>query len=156
MHNTTATHNLKHRTSMSNESLAEIRANVRDHPRLCNIEMNDALNGLTQILSRLYLLQGRTIDPTNVGLVAQTLYQELMDGEYGTRFLTLEEIKRVTKKAVLETDIYISVAALYKVLINYCKGEGHVAQKEAERITITNLPELLEAEAKRITKKFKI
>ena len=44
----------------------------------------------------------------------------------GTRNISFAEISRIVKRSVLQDEMYgISVASLYKVIIEYIKGEGH-------------------------------
>ena len=83
------------------------------------------------------MYKGQEIDESKADFTARNLQSELMSEEqYGAKFVTLEEIRRAVKKAVLtDTEMYgINVASLYKVILNYVKGEGHQADSAAHEL----------------------
>ena len=112
-------------------SLLEMRADATRFPRLKTLPREQAVSGLTRIISQAFLYRGQTADPVNVQFIANTLLDELLeDGQYGAGNISLAEIRVVVKRAVLESDMFgISVASLYKVIIEFVKGEGHLNQK---------------------------
>ena len=70
-------------------------------------------------------------DPTNIQFISSALVQELLeDDKFGSGYLSLAEIQVVVKRAVLGgSELFgISVASLYKVIIEFVKGEGHLNQ----------------------------
>jgi hypothetical protein len=71
--------------------------------------------------------------------MSASLIDILIEDEYeiGTKYLTIEEIRRVVKRAALGQgrEMYgISVSSLFQALADYCKGEGRMADKEAKEI----------------------
>ena len=111
-------------------SLLEMRADATRFPRLKTLPREQAVSGLTRIISQAFLYRGQTADPVNVQFIANALLDELLaDGQYGAGNISLAEIWVVVKRAVLNTDMFgISVASLYKVIIAFCKNEGHLNQ----------------------------
>lgn len=115
-------------------SLMEIRLHPERYPRLKDIPEEQAVTALKQIVVTATMYRGQEIDESKADFTARTLRTELMEEtQYGAQFVTLEEIRRAVKKAVLEdADLYgINVASLYKVILNYVKGEGHAADNSA-------------------------
>lgn len=122
-------------TQVQQPSLLEIRMDSKRFPRLCRIPKEDATKAMAKIVSQAFLYRGQTADPNAIGFTASSLVDELLSEEkWGAKYLSFEEISRIVKKAVLESDIYISVSSLYKVIIEYCKGEGTRVQQEAAAI----------------------
>ena len=122
-------------TQVQQPSLLEIRMDSKRFPRICRIPKEDANRAMVKIVSQAFLYRGQTADPTVIGFTASSLVDELLSEEkWGAKYLSFEEISRIVKKAVLESDIYITVSSLYKVIIEYCKGEGTRVQQEAAAI----------------------
>ena len=116
----------------SQPSLLEIRMDSKKYPRLCRYSKEDADRAMVTIVSKAFLYRGQTADPSVIGFTASALVDELLqEDKYGAKYLSMEEISRIIKKAVLESDIFISVSSLYKVILDFCKGEGTRIQQEA-------------------------
>lgn len=136
---------------MSNKSLAvktsyslvDIRMDADTFPRLVRLTTAQARAGLSKIIADAFLYKGQTADKENVKFITSALLEELLaDDTYGLPNITMEEIRRAIKKAVL-TDpdfIGINVSSLYKVLLAYAKGDGHAADLEARKITRNTPP----------------
>ena len=145
-------------------SLLEMRADATRFPRLKTMPREQAVSGLTRIISQAFLYRGQTADPVNVQFIANALLDELLeDGKYGAGNISLAEIRVVVKRAVLDSDMFgISVASLYKVIIAFCKNEGHLNQpivnmsrrKEAQQPTAVSVR--LQAAAGNFIKNHKI
>lgn len=113
-------------------SLLEIRMDSKKYPRLCRYSKEDADRAMVTIVSKAFLYKGQTADPSVIGFTASALVDELLqEDKYGAKYLSIEEISRIIRKAVLESDIFISVSSLYKVILDFCKGEGTRIQQEA-------------------------
>lgn len=122
-------------TQSQQPTLLEIRMDSKKYPRLVRIPKDDAVKAMVKIVSQAFLYRGQTADANLIGFTASALYDELMaEDKHGAKFLAIEEISIVVKKAVLESDIYISVASLYRAVIEFCKGEGPKIQQEAASI----------------------
>lgn len=122
-------------TQVKQPSLLDIRMDSKRFPRLCRIPKEEADRAMTKVVSQAFLYRGQTADPTVISFTASALVDELLaEDKYGAKWLSLEEISRIVKKAVLESDIYISVSSLYKVIIEFCKGEGVKIQQEADAL----------------------
>lgn len=112
-------------------SLLEMRADSQRFPRLNSMTKPEAVEGMTRIVSQAFLYRGQAADPTNIQFISSALVQELLDDDKnGAGYLSLAEIQVVVKRAVLKSDMFgISVASLYKVIMEFVKGEGHLNQK---------------------------
>ena len=126
-------------------SLLEMRADPSRFPRLKSVPREQAVFEMTKIVNQAFLYRGQAADPTNIQFISSALVQELLDDDkYGAGYLSLAEIQVVVKRAVLGgSEMFgISVASLYKVIMEFVKGEGHrnqqqvleQRQKETERI----------------------
>ena len=126
-------------------SLLEMRADATRFPRINTMSREQAVSGLIRIVSQAFLYRGQAADPVNVQFISNALLNELLeDDKYGAGYLSLAEIQVVVKRAVLGgSEMFgISVASLYKVIMEFVKGEGHLNQqqvleqrkKETERI----------------------
>ena len=120
-------------------SLLEMRADATRFPRIKSMPREQAVSGLTRIVSQAFLYRGQAADPVNVQFISNALLNELLEDEkYGASCLSLAEIQVVVKRAVLESDMFgISVASLYKVIMAFVKGEGHLNQKQVEQMSKT-------------------
>ena len=126
-------------------SLLEMRADATRFPRINTMSREQAVSGLIRIVSQAFLYRGQAADPVNVQFISNALLNELLeDDKYGAGYLSLAEIQVIVKRAVLGgSEMFgISVASLYKVIMEFVKGEGHLDQqqvleqrkKETERI----------------------
>ena len=126
-------------------SLLEMRADATRFPRINTMSREQAVSGLIRIVSQAFLYRGQAADPVNVQFISNALLNELLDDDkYGAGYLSLTEIQVIVKRAVLGgSEMFgISVASLYKVIMEFVKGEGHRNQqqvleqrkKETERI----------------------
>lgn len=126
-------------------SLLEMRADATRFPRINTMSREQAVSGLIRIVSQAFLYRGQAADPVNVQFISNALLNELLDDDkYGAGYLSLAEIQVIVKRAVLGgSEMFgISVASLYKVIMEFVKGEGHRNQqqvleqrkKETERI----------------------
>ena len=121
-------------TSASNQvSLLEMRMDEKRFPRIGAFPREQAVFEMSKIVSQAFLYRGQAADPKNIQFISCALVDELQSDldKLGTRHISFAEISRVVKRAVLQDDMYgISVASLYKVIIEYIKGEGHRLQQE--------------------------
>ena len=126
-------------------SLLEMRADATRFPRINTMSREQAVSGLIRIVSQAFLYRGQAADPVNVQFISDALLNELLeDDKYGAGYLSLAEIQVIVKRAILGgSEMFgISVASLYKVIMEFVKGEGHRNQqqvleqrkKEKERI----------------------
>lgn len=126
-------------------TLLEMRADSTRFPRIKTIPREQAVMGMAKIISQAFLYRGQAADLTNIQFISSALVDELLeDDKYGAGYLSLAEIQVVVKRAVLGgSEMFgISVASLYKVIMEFVKGEGHrnqqqvleQRQKETERI----------------------
>lgn len=119
-------------------SLLEMRADAERFPRLKSLPREQAVLGMARIVSQAFLYRGQPADPQNIQFIASSLVTELMEDErYGARYITLAEIQVVVKRAVLGgSEMFgVSVASLYKVIMDFVKGEGHANQKAVQERT---------------------
>lgn len=124
-------------TPASNQvSLLEMRMDEKRFPRIGAFPREQAVFEMSKIVSQAFLYKGQAADPKNIQFISCALVDELQADldKLGTRNISFAEISRVVKRAVLQDDMYgISVASLYKVIIEYVKGEGHRISQEAKQ-----------------------
>ena len=129
MNNEITTTNGQLMTPASNQvSLLEMRMDEKRFPRIGAFPREQAVFEMSKIVSQAFLYKGQAADPTNIQFISCSLVDELQADldKLGTRNISFAEISRIVKRAVLQDDMYgISVASLYKVIIEYVKGEGH-------------------------------
>ena len=123
-------------TPASNQvSLLDIRKDAKRFPRLHTYSREQAVTEMSKIVSQAFLYKGQAADPTNIQFISCSLVDELQADldRLGTRFLSFAEISRIVKRAVLQDEMYgISVASLYKVIVEYVKGEGIKLQQQVK------------------------
>ena len=116
-------------------SLLDMRADSKQFPRLHSIPREQAIAGMVKIVTQAFLYRGQASDPSNIQFIASTLLDELLeDDKYGARNISLGEIQVVVKRAVLGgSEMFgISIASLYKVIMDYVKTEGHLIEREIQ------------------------
>lgn len=114
-------------------TLLEMRADSTRFPRIKTIPREQAVMGMAKIVSQAFLYRGQAADLTNIQFISSALVDELLeDDKYGAGYLSLAEIQVVVKRAVLGgSEMFgISVASLYKVIMEFVKGEGHRNQQQ--------------------------
>lgn len=118
----------------NNVSLVDLRMNPTRFPRLKNIPIELAYKQMFPIVAKAFLYKGQTLDNSNVQFIASSLVDELLqDDKYGAGYITIQEVARAVKNAVLHDEMFgVSVATLYKAIINYCKNEGHQIEVQAK------------------------
>jgi hypothetical protein len=113
-------------------TLLEIRMDSKKYPRLCRYTKEEADLAMVKIVSQAILYRGQNMEASTISFTASSLVDELMrEDKYGAKYLSIEEIAIIVKKAVLETDIYVSVSTLYRAILDFCKGEGSRINQEA-------------------------
>lgn len=149
-------------------SLLEMRADSTRFPRIKTMPREQVVMGMAKIVSQAFLYRGQAADPTNIQFISSALVQELLDDDkYGAGYLSLAEIQLVVKRAVLGgSEMFgISVASLYKVIMEFVKGEGHLNQQkildarrkeEDKRLQASGLTPMLRAFTGEFVKNHKI
>ena len=94
---------------------------------------------MNMVIMMAFQFRGQQADVQTIMQMSASLIDILMEDEYGigTKYLSMEEIKRVIRKAALGQgkEMYgISVSSLFQALADYCKGEGRMADKEAKEV----------------------
>lgn len=156
-------------TPASNQvSLLEMRMDEKRFPRIGTFSREQAVFEMSKIVSQAFLYKGQAADPKNIQFISCSLVDELQADldKLGTRHISFAEISRVVKRAVLQDEMYgISVASLYKVIIEYIKGEGHLNQQkiwearrkeEDKRLQASGLTPMLRAFTGEFVKNHKI
>lgn len=138
----------------------EMRRDAVRFPRVGTMPREAAIAQMFGIVEAAALYRGKKMDADELGFTATALVDEILaDKSWGLRLISFAEIRRAIRRAVLETDMYgVSVATLYKALVDYAKGEGTAAANtvalQAKRTTGAQI--LMEASAAELTKKTKI
>ena len=169
MNNEMTTTNGQLMTPASNQvTLLEMRMDEKRFPRIGAFTGEQAVFEMSKIVSQAFLYKGQAADPKNIQFISCSLVDELQADldKLGTRNISFGEISRVVKRAVLQDDMYgISVASLYKVIIEYVKGEGHKLQQEVserkrkseqEQIKNSVIAPMLQAYAGQLLKNSKV
>ena len=114
-------------------SLLEMRADATRFPRIKTMPREQLVFEMSKIVSQAFLYRGQAADLPNIQFISSALVDELLeDDKYGAGYLSLAEIQVVVKRAVLGgSEMFgISVASLYKVIMEFVKGEGHRNQQQ--------------------------
>lgn len=118
-------------------SLLEIRKDSKKYPRIKNINRDDAITKMSMVVTKAMLYRGQTAEKVAINIISSSLVDEILqDDKWGLKNLAMEEISIVIKRAVLESDFYISISTLYRVLVEFCKGEGKQNQAKADAESI--------------------
>ena len=118
-----------------NASLLEMRADSDRFPRIKTMPREQAVLGMSKIVTQAFLYRGQAADPTNIQFISTALVQELLEDTNGAFNLSLAEIQVIVKRAVLNTDMMgINVSSLYKVIIAFVKGEGRENQSRVDAL----------------------
>jgi hypothetical protein len=118
-----------------NASLLEMRADSDRFPRIKTMPREQAVLGMSKIVTQAFLYRGQAADPTNIQFISTALVQEILEDTNGAFNLSLAEIQVIVKRAVLNTDMMgINVSSLYKVIIAFVKGEGRENQSRVDAL----------------------
>ena len=120
-------------------TLVDIRTDNKRFPRLYTYKREDAIAQMNMTIMMAFQFRGQQADVQTIMQMSATLIEILNEDEYGigTKYLTMEEIKRVIKRAALGQgkEMYgISVSSLFQALADYCKGEGRMADQQAKEV----------------------
>ena len=120
-------------------TLVDIRSDNKRFPRLYTYKREDAIAQMNMVIMMAFQFRGQQADVQTIMQMSTTLIEILNEDEYGigTKYLTMEEIKRVIKRAALGQgkEMYgISVSSLFQALADYCKGEGRMADQQAKEV----------------------
>lgn len=124
-------------TTIDNKvSLVDVRLHPETYPRICNLPLEQVVMQMTVLVTKAFMYRGQQADEENIKFISASLVDELlMDDIYGAKFLTMHEISFIIKRAVLESEMFgVTVASLYKVISQYCKGEGRNNDLKAKMI----------------------
>ena len=126
-------------TTGQKATLVEIRTDNKRFPRLHTYRREEAISQMNMVIMMAFQFRGQQADVQTIMQMSASLIDILMEDEYGigTKYLSMEEIKRVIRKAALGQgkEMYgISVSSLFQALADYCKGEGRMADKEAKEV----------------------
>ena len=120
--------------SDSQVSLLDMRMDAKRFPRISTYTRDQAVLEMSKIVTQAFLYKGQMADPKNIQFISSTLVDELqadLDGK-GTKGICFAEISRIVKRAVLQDQMYgISVASIYKVIVEYVDGEGKELHRQA-------------------------
>lgn len=119
--------------------LMDMRSDPTRFPRLKSVSKEEAYYEMNRIVSQAFLYRGQEVETNRIQFISSALVDELLDDrQFGASNISFAEIQVVVKRAVLGgTEMFgVSVASLYKVIMDYIKGEGHDIElqlKEAKR-----------------------
>lgn len=129
-------------TYAKSPSFVDMRLDRQTYPRLESVTRDQAIGNLAKIVTQAALYRGQDMKPETIEFISVSLYDEMMaDTQYKLRTISFAEIQKVVKTAVLGgAEMFgVSVASLYKIIVDYAKGEGHraalevIKMKEEER-----------------------
>ena len=120
-------------------TLVDIRTDNKRFPRLYTYKREDAIAQMNMVIMMAFQFRGQQADVQTIMQMSATLIEILNEDEYGigTKYLTMEEIKRVVKRSALGQgkEMYgISVSSLFQALADYCRGEGRMADQQAKEV----------------------
>lgn len=118
-------------------TLLEMRMDPVRFPRVGRVAREVAIVEMTKIIHQTYLLRGQTTDTATIEFIATNLVDELQaDFDHkNTGSISFAEISRIIKRKILTDEVYgISVASLYKIIIEYIDGEGAKLTEQKRQI----------------------
>lgn len=121
--------------TFANVTLLEMRQDSQRFPRVGNVPREVAVQEMTKIVTQAFLYKGMNADVQSIQFISVSLVDELRNDldHMGTKNISFAEVSRIIKRAILQDEIYgISVATLYKVIMDYIKGEGHILQQKVK------------------------
>lgn len=126
-------------TQPEKATLVDIRTDNKRFPRLYTYKREVAIAQMNMVIMMAFQFRGQQADVQTIMQMSATLIEILNEDEYGigTKYLTMEEIKRVIKRAALGQgkEMYgISVSSLFQALADYCRGEGRMADQQAKEV----------------------
>lgn len=126
-------------TQPEKATLVDIRTDNKRFPRLYTYKREDAIAQMNMVIMMAFQFRGQQADVQTIMQMSATLIEILNEDEYGigTKYLTMEEIKRVVKRSALGQgkEMYgISVSSLFQALADYCRGEGRMADQQAKEV----------------------
>ena len=126
-------------TQPEKATLVDIRTDNKRFPRLYTYKREDAIAQMNMVIMMAFQFRGQQADVQTIMQMSATLIEILNEDDYGigTKYLTMEEIKRVVKRAALGQgkEMYgISVSSLFQALADYCRGEGRMADQQAKEV----------------------
>jgi hypothetical protein len=126
-------------TQPEKATLVDIRTDNKRFPRLYTYKREEAIAQMNMVIMMAFQFRGQQADVQTIMQMSATLIEILNEDEYGigTKYLTMEEIKRVIKRAALGQgkEMYgISVSSLFQALADYCRGEGRMADQQAKEV----------------------
>ena len=126
-------------TQPEKATLVDIRTDNKRFPRLYTYKREDAIAQMNMVIMMAFQFRGQQADVQTIMQMSATLIEILNEDEYGigTKYLTMEEIKRVVKRAALGQgkEMYgISVSSIFQALADYCRGEGRMADQQAKEV----------------------
>ena len=117
--------------------LVSIRKDPVTFPRISATAKEESIARMTKIVYAAFLYRNQPATKQTMAFTAAALVDEILaDTHFGLPTLSWAEIGMVIRRAVLggAAELYgVSVASLYKALIEYAKTEGHEASKQATR-----------------------
>lgn len=117
-------------------TLLEMRMSPERFPRVGRVTREVAVLEMTKTIHQAYLLRGQTTDTATIEFIASNLVDELQaDFDHkNTGCISFAEISRIIKRKILTDEVYgISVASLYKIIIEYIDGEGAKLTEQARQ-----------------------
>ncbi len=123
--------------STQDQAILRMRMDSKTYRRLYKYEKSDAVFEMSKIVSKAFLYRGQAADPNNINFISSALVDELLqEQKYNAKFLSFEEIGLIVKNAVLgNAEMFgISVASLYKVIMDWIKTDGTRLQNEAAEL----------------------
>ena len=119
-------------------TLLEMRSNPSAFPRVSSVPREAAIFEMTKIVTQAFLYRGQTTDLATINFISTSVVDELLaDKVYNASSISFAEIQVIVKREILSGDVFgVSVASIYRIILDYVKGEGHLLQKQVnDRIT---------------------
>jgi hypothetical protein len=115
----------------------EIRMDSHKYKRIYKYEKTEAVFQMSKIVTKAFLYRGQAVDSASVNFISNALVEEiLLEEKWGAKYLTFEEIEMIVKGAVLgNAEMFgVSVASLYKVILDWVKTDGTRLQNQAAEL----------------------
>lgn len=112
----------------------EMRRDAIRFPRIGTMDRKDAIEQMVAVVRDACVYFGTKKEASDIASTAAVLVDEMRtDSHFGLKYISFAEIRRAVRNACLFSEMYgVSVRTIYRAIVEYAKGEGTQAAREAQ------------------------
>lgn len=121
----------------------EMRRDPVRYPRIGTMDRKEAIEQMVAVVRDACVYFGTKKEASDIASTAVVLVDEMRtDAQFGLRYISFAEIRRAVRKACLFSEMYgVSVRTIYRAIVEYAKGEGTQATREAQTAARPSAPQ---------------